>query len=208
MATASVTNTFVNAQTADADEVNTNFAEVVAFVNDDVVHVDGSKALVAVQTGVTPTADAHLATKGYADGAGEIGGIYCNSVQAVPNTTETVIEFDTDLFVSSSYYTLDSTTNFDITVLVAGTYFILASMYMATGAVTAQIAIRSDASTIALHQAEVAGVTRIQASWTGTLAANAVIDARAYQASGGNLNINTGTPNTFLRIVRLSPGLP
>ena len=45
MATASVTNTFVNATTADAGEVNTNFTDLVTFLNASVVHVDGSKAM-------------------------------------------------------------------------------------------------------------------------------------------------------------------
>lgn len=47
MATASVTNTFVNAQTADADEVNTNFGELVTFLNGSVIHSDNSKTLTA-----------------------------------------------------------------------------------------------------------------------------------------------------------------
>jgi hypothetical protein len=42
MATAAVTNTFVNGQTADADDVNTNFANLVSFLNSSVVHADGA----------------------------------------------------------------------------------------------------------------------------------------------------------------------
>lgn len=45
MATASVTNSFVNGTTADATEVNTNFTDLVTFLNSSVVHVDGSKAM-------------------------------------------------------------------------------------------------------------------------------------------------------------------
>lgn len=45
MATASVTNTFVNGQTADATEVNTNFTNLLTFLNASVVHVDGSKTM-------------------------------------------------------------------------------------------------------------------------------------------------------------------
>lgn len=47
MATASVTNSFTNSTTADANEVNTNFADLVTFLNGSVVHVDGSKAMTA-----------------------------------------------------------------------------------------------------------------------------------------------------------------
>lgn len=45
MATASVTNTFVNGTTADADEVNTNFQNLVDFVNQSVLHRDGSNVM-------------------------------------------------------------------------------------------------------------------------------------------------------------------
>lgn len=45
MATASVTNTFTNGTTADATEVNTNFNDLVTFVNGSVLHLDGSKTM-------------------------------------------------------------------------------------------------------------------------------------------------------------------
>lgn len=69
MSTASVTNTFVNAATADAGEVNTNFSDLVTFLNGSVVHTDGSKAFTGNVSGITPTAAAHLARKDYVDAA-------------------------------------------------------------------------------------------------------------------------------------------
>jgi len=45
MATASVTNSFTNGTTADATEVNTNFSDLVTFLNGSVVHLDGSKTM-------------------------------------------------------------------------------------------------------------------------------------------------------------------
>lgn len=45
MATAAVTNTFVAATAAEAAEVNTNFTDLVTFLNNSVVHRDGSKAM-------------------------------------------------------------------------------------------------------------------------------------------------------------------
>lgn len=47
MATASVTNSFTNGTTADADDVNTNFGDLVTFLNNSVVHRDGTKAMTA-----------------------------------------------------------------------------------------------------------------------------------------------------------------
>lgn len=44
MATAAVTNTFVNELTSDATDVNQNFTEVVDFLNNQTIHKDGSKA--------------------------------------------------------------------------------------------------------------------------------------------------------------------
>lgn len=45
MAAASVSNTFVNSTPADAAEVNTNFGNLVTFLNNSVVHRDGSKSM-------------------------------------------------------------------------------------------------------------------------------------------------------------------
>ena len=70
MATASVTNTFVNGTTAEAAEVNTNFDDLVTFLNGSIIHVDGSKqftGLVSGKAGTDPTADDHLARKLFVD---------------------------------------------------------------------------------------------------------------------------------------------
>lgn len=76
MATASVTNSFVNGTTADADDVNTDFSDLVSFLNASVVHVDGAKSMTGelnmgsnkITSLATPTAATDAATKGYADG--------------------------------------------------------------------------------------------------------------------------------------------
>lgn len=51
MGTLAVTNTFIDATAAEAAEVNENFTDVVTFVNDSVVHRDGSKAMTAAFDG-------------------------------------------------------------------------------------------------------------------------------------------------------------
>lgn len=45
MATAAVTNTFVDDTTIEAGDFNTNFNDLITFLNASVVHVDGSKAM-------------------------------------------------------------------------------------------------------------------------------------------------------------------
>ena len=69
MSTLSVTNTFANDTTADADEVNANFTDIVDYVNSDVIVRDGSIAFTAVPTGpnTDPSSANHLARKSYVD---------------------------------------------------------------------------------------------------------------------------------------------
>lgn len=50
MATAAVTNVLVDAATIEAAEHNTNFNDLVSFLNNDVVHRDGSKAMTGALT--------------------------------------------------------------------------------------------------------------------------------------------------------------
>lgn len=75
MATASVTITFVDGTTIEAADHNGNFAELVNFLNSNVVHVDGSRAMTGELamgankiTGVAdPTLAQDVATKAYTD---------------------------------------------------------------------------------------------------------------------------------------------
>lgn len=71
MATAAVTNTFVTGTTILAAAMNTNFSDLVGFLNTQVLHLDGSKAMVgALDMGsqritnlAAPTADADAARR-------------------------------------------------------------------------------------------------------------------------------------------------
>ena len=69
MATLSVTNQFAADTPAVADEVNENFSDVVDFVNNDVVHADGTVAFEAHPTGpaTNPSSDNQYARKKYVD---------------------------------------------------------------------------------------------------------------------------------------------
>lgn len=59
-------NTLTNGETADADEVQANFDELVLSVNNDLIHRDGSKAFTVLPTGptTTPTVNTQLVTLG------------------------------------------------------------------------------------------------------------------------------------------------
>jgi hypothetical protein len=68
MAVLTKTYTFVADADAVAAEVNTNFDEIVAFVNDDVAHLDGAAFTGAVLLpGTAPTNDNHATRKAYVD---------------------------------------------------------------------------------------------------------------------------------------------
>lgn len=75
MATLTVTETFVNGATSDATEVNTNFNDIVTFVNANCTQKDGSLAFTANQsfggfraTNLgTPSASTDAVTKAYVD---------------------------------------------------------------------------------------------------------------------------------------------
>lgn len=76
MATASVTNTFVDAATTSASAMNQNFTDVETFENSSTVHKDGSKSMSGdldaggfTLTGVAaPTVSTDAVTKDYVDG--------------------------------------------------------------------------------------------------------------------------------------------
>jgi hypothetical protein len=67
---------FVAGTPAIADSVDAEFDQIIAKINNDLIHRDGMSAFTAVQAGITPTATAHLTTKGYVDGliSGVSGG--------------------------------------------------------------------------------------------------------------------------------------
>lgn len=108
MSTVSVPNTFVNATPADADEVNANFGALVSAVNNDVVHVDGTKAMTGdfdagsnkVVNVTSPTENTDAANKTYVDSTAAAAvptAIFERSADLViDSTTESQISFQTE----------------------------------------------------------------------------------------------------------------
>lgn len=77
MATVSVTNTFVDATPAEAAEVNQNFADLVAFIQNNCIQRDGSLAFSAVPSGISsdPTTANEFTRKAYVDRMIPVGTI-------------------------------------------------------------------------------------------------------------------------------------
>jgi hypothetical protein len=73
MATASVTYALTNGTTADASQVDTNFDDLVGFLNSSVVHTDGSKSLTGLLTlhAADPSSSNHATRKSYVDVKGQ-----------------------------------------------------------------------------------------------------------------------------------------
>lgn len=71
MATATVTNTFTNATTAVAAQVNTNFNDLLGFINTNAIQKDGSLAMTAQLSllAADPTTANHATRKQYVDRA-------------------------------------------------------------------------------------------------------------------------------------------
>lgn len=69
-ANAVVTNNFVQGTPANASEVNTNFADLVTWINANATHLDGTKAFTGLVTlpATTPSNANHATRKAYVDG--------------------------------------------------------------------------------------------------------------------------------------------
>ena len=211
MATASVTNTFVTSSTILAAAFNTNFNDLVNFVNSSVVHVDGSKAFTGNVAGITPTADAHLTRKDYVDGVGKMVGMHRSTTNQSIATSSvvTVILNAISTAGDAAYYDTDTVTG-EITVLKAGVYAIEGAVTFDTTTDLSerqvQIQVNGGAVAIDSRKAVYNSFTRCHTTAIVSLSANDVITLVAYQTTGAGLFARFSTTDTALRVVRLSAG--
>lgn len=101
MATAAVTYpNLVNGENSDADQIDQNYADLVAFANGSIVHLDGANAMSGLLTlhSANPTADNHAVRKAYLDGP---------YVEATGATSQTFLDGvpKTVLFATENYDT-------------------------------------------------------------------------------------------------------
>lgn len=94
MATASVTNTFVQGNVTSASTMNQNFTDVETFMNSDTVHVDGSKTMTGdldmggftIGSVGNPAAATDAVTKGFVDNAVQGAVFYADSPVTLTST--------------------------------------------------------------------------------------------------------------------------
>lgn len=119
MATLTKTNTLTNGTLADADDVDTNFDDIISWINTNVVQVDGGAFTTLPTSAVTPTLSTELVTKAYVDGlttsanvtvaaSGDSGTFYPWMGSAVSGTLSPVS--DTGLSFNASTNALTATT--------------------------------------------------------------------------------------------------
>lgn len=126
MSTAAVTYTFAANTLVQASQANTNFQDVVDFLNSDVIHKDASIAFTAIPSGPSddPTSDDQFARKAYVDMC--CGVIYKNgsyaSVSSATEITGTSTLVDRGVAIASD----------NITIEEAGVYVIIATFGVQT----------------------------------------------------------------------------
>lgn len=208
MATVSVTYDFVSGTTSYADHVDQNFNDLVTFLNASVSHVDGTRAFTAPVSGVTPTADAHLATKAYVDDATAVAAMYLSSSQSFASSmTATQVDLNTELGNTDATLFEVDTTNHRIKFLKSGYLYIAVGMVRWDGHVTGDrcAVIRKNAinqSLIIIPTCTIASMsTRINICHIGTAVTNDYFELWGFQSSGGALNAEAGsTDGCWLKV--------
>jgi len=154
MATASVTNTLVNGSTPDASIWNTNYSDLVTFLNTQVLHRDGSKTL---------TGD--LDFNGYSP----LNAAFEVYDSGTPSATVLTAGVGT-------YQNVDS-----VTLPDAGTYYIVTNGFIESIALTADVSFTarltrdSDTSQLAVVRTRQLGALSGSATWLSQLAPQGII---------------------------------
>lgn len=118
MSTAAVTYTFAANTLVQSSQANTNFQDVVDFLNSDVIHKDASIAFTAVPSGPSedPTSDDQFARKAYVDMACGIlrkaGSFASTSVSVEVSGTSTVV--DRGVAIASDNITIEDAATYAI----------------------------------------------------------------------------------------------
>lgn len=171
MATFARTYTFAAGNKVKASEVNQNFTDVTTFLNNSVVHVDGSKpftGIPSISTGTNPTLDNHLARKAYVD-AGDLlrvkvpsGGTITTVVGGTPTvgTAQFIVQAGTFSGNTNSSGTLDTAVSFPTAFPNGLVALVVTPVYQSTRSVFHSVRITSQTkSNFNVDAWELAGTT-------------------------------------------------
>lgn len=128
------------------------------------------------------------------------------SAQTISNATETTLTFNTEMWDTDTMHSTSTNTG-RLTATTAGTYLVILNAEFASNASGFRLfKIRSNGTQV---EAEVrcpptnGSETRHSLSSYVELAATEYVEARVYQSSGGNLNINAGQGRTMFQMTRV-----
>lgn len=132
---------------------------------------------------------AHLADKVHI-GNNPSAFVYSTVNQSIPNSTATILTFDTEVFDNDNMY--DPASNTRLTVRTAGKYLIIAHVvFDINSSYTRHVALRKNGNTYLSYvkaNACSVGTTRIQCLAIANLNVNEYVDVVVYQDSGVSLN--------------------
>jgi len=215
MATSSVTHNFVVATPAVADNVDQNFTDVTTFLNNQVVHRDGTKAMTAAFDAgsqklvnvAAGTVSSDAVNKGQLDPQTDRMSCFLSRsvAQSIPNSAVTDILFDVEAFdIGGLHSTSVNTDRITIPAGGAGLWMFGFTVSWADNATGIRNCFmkRNNAS------GDRYGNTSFTAGSTGAAAQNGTtlirlvatdfMELAAFQTSGGALNVNGDATNVGL----------
>jgi hypothetical protein len=219
MASLAVTNTLSNGATILASEHNTNYSDIVTYINNrnsgsatwDAISVASSSNVPVVLNNSTGTQDIFRAQDNgtnvmvIADGGyvtlgsqSSIRAYRNTSTQALSNTTK--IQFNAESYDVKSEF--DSATNYRFTATVAGKYLVAASISITSPANAPTIYIYVNGSQYAFRSAHEASSGTVSIDHIVSLAATDYIEI--YVDAGASGTVNNGADTTFLTVHKIA----
>lgn len=198
MATASVTYTYLSNTPALASEVNTNFTNLVTFLNGSVIHTDGSKAMTGELTlSGNPTSSLSAASKAYVDAGSTITTTRVRRVanQTLSAATMTDISWDTEDVDTDGLVAVPSTT-FTIPAGRGGVYGITVSGVWSASPPSTTVRVTAGGVVYQLTASNLTAYPQIATSFMMTLAAASTIVVAIEQTDSVSRNF-TGRCEIF-----------
>lgn len=199
----SVTYSFTNGTTAQAPEVNQNFADIVTYVNGQVVLKDASVAFTNVPSGpnTDPSSANHLTRKSYVDNlrskVASTGMSVSGSTPAVANATWTQIGSNVSVAVTNGRYYRVALSVPYLQCAAAGTYLLGAGIF-----VDAEVAPRHS-SCFTQTAANVGRSCDVEYLFQAAATATVAFKAKVLQNSGGAAQVDYGAGAPFNSVVFL-----